>query len=515
MAAPVGARLGGVLLASLLGHGVGAAEPTWLHCPPIELCQLRASDGGFIEHFGWAVAIEGTIAAIGEPFARLYGCGNTVGAVYVQGYDGTQWVEQQKLVASDGTCDSHLGYSVAMSGDLIVAGAPHVADYTGAAYVFRFDGQTWVEEAKLVPPEGAVNTGAGMAVALEGNTIAVSAPGAGAVYVYSLDGSTWLWQATLVGENGMGGSVALSGSVLAGSGAGGPEDPTSVVSVFRYDGAAWCLEAELTPADGAPGDGFGVLAVCGDTILVGSPYHDHGGVNAGAAYVFTFDGQSWSQQAELIASDAHGSDYFGCSVALADGTAVIGAYGWTGPAAWSGKTYVLTVDDLDWIERAILTASDGRTSGWFGFAVAMSGDTVLIGAPCAVGNADQSGKAYAFAGLTSDCNANGIPDLYDIAACTSPDCNANTVPDECDLASGTSADADNSGLPDECEVGDLDCDGDVDLGDINPFVMVLSDPVGWQAEYPDCYILRADVNQDGTVNFGDINPFVALLTGGP
>jgi hypothetical protein len=62
--------------------------------------------------------------------------------------------------------------------------------------------------------------------------------------------------------------------------------------------------------------------------------------------------------------------------------------------------------------------------------------------------------------------------------------------------------------------GDLNCDGVVNFDDINPLVLALSDPAGYQAAYPDCNILNADCNADGVVNFDDINPFVAILSGG-
>ena len=61
--------------------------------------------------------------------------------------------------------------------------------------------------------------------------------------------------------------------------------------------------------------------------------------------------------------------------------------------------------------------------------------------------------------------------------------------------------------------GDMNCDGVVNFGDINPFVQVLSSPAAWQATYEDCNILNADTNGDGEINFADINPFVALLMG--
>jgi len=61
--------------------------------------------------------------------------------------------------------------------------------------------------------------------------------------------------------------------------------------------------------------------------------------------------------------------------------------------------------------------------------------------------------------------------------------------------------------------GDVNCDGLVSFGDINPFVLLLSNPVLWQETYPGCPFENGDINGDGLVGFGDINPFVMLLSG--
>ena len=90
------------------------------------------------------------------------------------------------------------------------------------------------------------------------------------------------------------------------------------------------------------------------------------------------------------------------------------------------------------------------------------------------------------------------------------------VPDECDIADGMSNDANGNGIPDECETapGDLDCDGDVDFDDIDPFVLALSGQAAYEAAYPDCDWFNADCDGDGDVDFDDIDSFVALLGGG-
>jgi hypothetical protein len=122
-----------------------------------------------------------------------------------------------------------------------------------------------------------------------------------------------------------------------------------------------------------------------------------------------------------------------------------------------------------------------------------------------------------FGGLP-DCNSNGAPDECDLVSGFSLDCNVNGIPDECDLVDGTSQDANGNGIPDECEaacIGDLNCDGVVDFGDINPFVVYLSNSSAWQATYPSCDPRVGDMNCDGTYgqwSFGDINPFVNVMT---
>jgi hypothetical protein len=112
----------------------------------------------------------------------------------------------------------------------------------------------------------------------------------------------------------------------------------------------------------------------------------------------------------------------------------------------------------------------------------------------------------------------GSPPIVDMGAYEYPgaDCNANGVPDAVDIASGTSTDVNANSIPDECEsVGDVNCDGVTDLADINPFVLFLSNFVGWQAEFPGCDPLNGDINGDGTYGqecLSDINPFVDLIT---
>jgi hypothetical protein len=203
-------------------------------------------------------------------------------------------------------------------------------------------------------------------------------------------------------------------------------------------------------------------------------------------------------------------------VAVQDDLAFAGAHKYYSHSAIDGAVYVYRFNGAAWNPGVRITASDaGLESGWLGFAVDVCGDYLLVGAPSArTSNGDQSGAAYIFRGVITDCNSDGISDLLNIAECFSGDCNRNSVPDECDLASGDSLDQNGNSRPDECEVGDLNCDGITGFADINPFVLILANRELWQQAYPSCLWSFGDINSDGSVDFGDINPFVELLSGG-
>ena len=155
--------------------------------------------------------------------------------------------------------------------------------------------------------------------------------------------------------------------------------------------------AKLLASDAQANDYFGgSVAVSGDTAVIGARYEDTGGSNAGAAYVFTRSGGSWTQQAKLLASDAQSSDYFGVSVAVSGDTAVIGAYGEATGGSYAGAVYVFTRSGGAWTQQAKLLASDAQSSDQFGVSVAVSGDTAVIGARYEDTGGSDAGAVYVF-----------------------------------------------------------------------------------------------------------------------
>ncbi len=145
---------------------------------------------------------------------------------------------------------------------------------------------------------------------------------------------------------------------------------------------------KLLAGDRAADEGFGWrVSVDGDTVIIGTPGDD---AMTGSAYVFIHSGNTWTQQAKIVAKDRAVDNYFGISVSLSGDTAVIGA---GGDDSDTGSAYVFTRSGEIWTQQAKLIAKDGTKGDDFGVTVSVSGDTVVIGAD---GDDSATGAAYAY-----------------------------------------------------------------------------------------------------------------------
>jgi len=152
-----------------------------------------------------------------------------------------------------------------------------------------------------------------------------------------------------------------------------------LLQVSPSAGADSCELAILTASDGVAGDRFGYsVSLSGDLALVGAYEDDDSGVNSGSAFVYYFDGKSWTEEAKLLAADGANTDWFGWAVALDGDTALVGAYGNDDHGDVSGSAYVYRRYGTVWSQEAKLTASDAALGHLFGQAVALDGDTALI-----------------------------------------------------------------------------------------------------------------------------------------
>jgi len=406
----------------------GATYPVTID-PWIHTAKLTASDGAMGDCLGYSVAISGDTVVVGA-YNDDYNAPSS-GSAYVFVKPGGGWAsgtETAKLTASDGAEYDWFGCSVAIDGDTVVVGAHGDDDNgsdSGSAYVFVKPGGGWAStsafDAKLTASDGAADDWFGSSVAISGDTVVVGVWGdddngsdSGSAYVFVKPGGGWATgteTAKLTASDGgwgaeFGFSVAIDGDTVV-AGAYGDDDNESYSGsayVFVKPGGGWATgteTAKLTASDGAWSDYLGYsVAISGGTVVVGAWGDDDNGGASGSAYVFVKPGGGWATGAEtgrLTASDGAGGDRFGYSVAISGDTVVVGAYGDDDNDWYSGSAYVFVKPGGGWVsmtETGKLTASDGAENDYFGFSVAVGGDTVIVGA-----YRDDSGRgsAYVFA----------------------------------------------------------------------------------------------------------------------
>ena len=365
--------------------------------------------------FGWSISMCGDTALIGAPHGLNQGV--ETGAAYVFVRNGAGWTTAAKLLASAISPGAMLGWSVSISGDTALIGAPRdggVGSMSGSAYVFVRNGASWSQQAKLTASDAADGNRFGASVAILGDRALIGSENDdaggirnGSVYAFTRSGSTWTQQAKLTASDALwyarfGSSVSLYGYTAL---IGAQADDTmgkeaGAVYAFVWNGSVWSQEAKLTAMDGATHDYFGsCVSLIGDTALVGAWGDDHGAISsAGSAYVFVRYDAGWSQQAKLVASDLSAYYNFGCSVSLSasEDLALIGAKG-DKYAGWgTGSAYLFARTGTTWSQEAKLTARDGAADEYFGNSVFLSGDLALIGANRSDYSGWNTGTVYEF-----------------------------------------------------------------------------------------------------------------------
>jgi len=344
--------------------------------------KLTSTDATAGDQFGAAVALQGTVALVGADSDD--DAGSNSGSAYLFEDDGMgNWPQLTKLVASDAAMGDRFGTAVALSGNTALVGAFGDDGNAGSAYLFQNSG-SWSEIEKLTASDAVPGDQFGFSAALEGNTALVGAPlgdkgllaDVGAAYLFQDDGSGD-WQetkltasdATFTELDQFGSSVALAGNLaLVGAWRDGDAgSDAGAAYLFEKDGGTWNEIAKLMADDAQSGDFFGFsVAVSGNTALIGATL---GNAGAGAAYLFKDDGSgNWNQTAKLVASDAALLDQFGVSVALENGTALVGAFL---DESSIGSAYLFEDDGSgNWSQVEKLTADDAAANDLFGEAVA-------------------------------------------------------------------------------------------------------------------------------------------------
>jgi hypothetical protein len=308
--------------------------------------------------------------------------------------------ETAALANPAGIPGDELSYTLDVDGTRIATGSPGEASATGATYVFDCASLPCAAPVRVAPNDLAAGDRFGAALALSGDTLVVGAPGQspGAVYVFIRSGSAWVQQARVVASgsassDGFGRALALDGDRLVAA-AAAADNRAGAAYVFARAGTVWLQQARLVASDAAADDGFGrSVAISGDTILAGAPLKPSaaGHFANGAVYAFVRSGALWPQQAKLVAQASVDGDSFGSALAMDGERAIVGA-----PLAANrtGGAYVFERAGTVWTQQALLVNAAGVDGDSFGWAVALSGNLAIVGAPYAL---NTCGATYGFA----------------------------------------------------------------------------------------------------------------------
>jgi len=369
--------------------------------------KLTASDGMQYDRFGTSISVSGEVCIVGAPDHDPNG--ERSGSAYIFQFIDSNWVQQEKLVPSDNSSYDYFGESVFIDGNRCIVGAPGDDDNgngAGSAYVFSFDGNNWIEEDKLLASDEIIGHGFGESVSLSGDTCIVAAENGACIF--RLVGSNWIEEEILTMSDRIGGyyelSVSVSGSVCV---VGNDEDDNEIGSgsayIFRFDDPNWILEQKLFASDRTSNDCFGnSVSIDGDVCIIGAWRQNAG---FGSAYVFHFDGSSWIEKAKLAAADVIWEGSFGCSVSIRGDVCIVGAYQDDDNGERSGSAHIFRFTGSEWIHENKLLPANGSENDLFGWSVCADTDIVAVGAR---GYNNSMGAVYPFrpcpaADLSGDC----------------------------------------------------------------------------------------------------------------
>ena len=380
-------------------------------CPSAQLVQLTPPDVVPGEEFGWSIDMDGEFLVAGCP--RDFDNGVKAGAAYVyrRGSSAAEWKVHSKLLAPDGAPEDQFGFAVAISGNLIAVGAVFDSTsvpYSGSVYLFKFDPinpGSYEHIAHFAPNQLTQHSLFGQTLAFQGDGLVVGAIymdlptfREGAAFVFSPTLSeTGSWELVQVLHarrpaiaEEFGSWVRISNNTLvigavnssfAAIGAG-------AAYVFERTSSApnsWEQSALLTAADAAAGDGFGIVAISNDTIVVGALNDDDHGNGSGSAYVFerdAFNRTKWTQVAKLYPSYHRQLDGFGGWLDVENDTVAIASIFADLGGPNTGGVFVFHRDaggPGKWGQSAVVSQSDAALGDDFGYPV-IFGDHIAVGA---------------------------------------------------------------------------------------------------------------------------------------
>jgi hypothetical protein len=401
-----------------------------------EVINLTAADAAAGDRFGSAMAMDGDLLVVAATQNDDHGEQSGSAYIFQRDTGGSgSWEEIRKITAGDGAPDDYFGNAVALDGGLLLVGvsASDVhGSSSGAAYLFGRDtGGTdnWGQIKKIAPNDGGTGDHFGVAVALDNNTLLVGADNDeengfsnGSAYLFSADQGglgNWGQAAKLLpvdmnelpgdrfgAATAVFGDRVVVGAFYSNDYYGSTRGSAYVFEMDHGGPMNWGQYRRTGAYDlGASGDRFGwSVGIWDDLLVAGAPYDDDYGTSSGSIYLFDrskggSDGWGYDRVIKIAPSDTVSGDFFGNAVAICNETVVVGAYGVDDVGSASGAVYIFerNLGGTDnWGLVARLIAPDAASGDQFGFSVAIMADTVVVGAPYDDDHGDSSGAAYVF-----------------------------------------------------------------------------------------------------------------------
>ena len=347
--------------------------------------KLLPSDLEAYDNFGSSVSISGDYAIIGASDA------NSTGSAYIFKFDRDIWVEKEKISPSDGAIMDYFGCSVSISGGYAIVGAKgndDAVEFSGSAYIFKKDGGSWLEHNKLLASDLEKNDNFGESVSISGYYAVIGAPGdyenSGSVYIFKRDGASYIEQAKLYASDWaeghlFGGSVSIDGDyVIIGA------YEASAAYIFKRNGEEWVEQTKLVGPDGYS------VSIDEDYAIVGS-------LGENSAYIFKRLEETWVEHTKLVSPNIKKDSWFGCSVSISDDYAIVGASKEISNNYQSGAAYIYKQEEEGaWVKKTKIFASDGATDDYFSNSISIDGDYFIIGAELSNEKGEDSGSANIF-----------------------------------------------------------------------------------------------------------------------
>ncbi|MCF7954753.1 MAG: FG-GAP repeat protein [Phycisphaerae bacterium] len=434
---------------------------------------LTPSDSNINDLHGHAVALDGQYAIVSsfeysdEPKAPC------IAYIYKYNDQSSTWVQHAILNPPGDSQENSFGCAVSISGNYAIVGAKddNSIDYSsGAAFVFKCEEDSWTLCQKITALDGEEAARFGSNVAIDGDTAIIGAPGdndkgtsAGAAYIFKIEGDSWIQKQKLFASNENGGDYFGTNVDICGKnaivGAYGKETNgthSGAAYIFHFDGNNWFEQDKLLGSDTDQYDVFGWrVSICENYALVSAQGYNS---DSGAAFIFKKNTptDSWKEVKKVIASDSRRYDYFGRSVATDGVFFVVGSIFSGSCISNGGKLYVYKFVGSELVEWARLCNSQAYSNGLFGHSAAIDNGRILASCPGLDYEDSPPGRVYYFENtpLEADLDGNSFVNLKDFVFLAE-----SWLDNGCTQIQGN------------CNGCDLDESGQVDINDIGIFSM--------------------------------------------